>query len=83
MRKSAPTQRKKLKSLRLAEVTASTGIGPPRQEYVLAVFNPQHGEPPVTVSHAILERAIGFVGGWTTVRLPSFTIVHAPLLRET
>jgi len=64
MRKSALTQRKKLK--RLAEVTASTGTGPPRQEYVLAVSNPQHREPPVIVSHAALERAVGFVAEWTS-----------------
>ena len=66
---------RKLERLRLAEMTASMGA-PAHQEYVLTVCK-WHRKPPVTVGHAVLERA---VEGWTDSEV-AFTIVHAPFLR--
>ena len=57
----SPPEGTKSEKLGLTEMTASTGIGPPKHGYVLTVSNLRHGEPPVTVDHTALKRAVGFV----------------------
>ena len=61
MRKVPLHKGKKSEKLELTEMTALTGIGLPKRGYVLTISNSWHGEPPATVGHMALERAVGFI----------------------
>ena len=53
MGKSVPIRRKKSEQLILTEMTASTGIGPPKRGYVLAISNPGRALAPFAQLHQI------------------------------